>query len=68
MSVQNQSKRIERNGESLQSSDTLSEALTKFQERGTLVRKLDEQTHTVYGWTFGNDDKGYYFYRNYNQA
>lgn len=68
MTVQNQAKLIARNGEPLESSDTLSEALEKFEKRGTLVRKLDDQTHAVYGWTFGNDGKGFYYYRNYNQT
>lgn len=68
MTVQRQAERIAKNGSHLESAKTLKQALDNLSEAGLSCQLLDERTYTIYGWTFGNDDKGYYFYRNYNQT
>ncbi|AXC34290.1 hypothetical protein Shy_CDS0044 [Escherichia phage Shy] len=68
MTVQRHNDRIAKNGSHLESAKTLKQALDNLKAAGLKSEQLDERTHSIYGWTFGNDDKGYYFYRNYNQA
>lgn len=68
MTIQNQIKLIDRNALPIESSDSLSQALDRCREAGVQYKQLNEQTYSVYGWTFGDDGKGFYFFRNYNES
>uniref|UniRef100_A0AAU6W066 Uncharacterized protein n=1 Tax=Pseudomonas phage Pavpe01 TaxID=3138545 RepID=A0AAU6W066_9VIRU len=67
MTIQNQTKLIDRNGAPLERSDTLPQALDALRAESVQYKQLDDTTYSVYGWTFGIDGKGFYFYRNYNE-
>lgn len=67
MSIQNQTKLIDRNGDVLSAATSLQSAIDAMAEKGYAVTRIDDRTYNAYGWTFGEDGKGYYLFRNYNE-
>lgn len=61
MSIQKQKMRIYRNELILSQCKTLDEALDKFSQKR--ITKIDDALYDVYGWRFGENKNGFYFYR-----
>ena len=61
MSIQQQKERLYRNEQRLAKCKTLDEALEEFSQKR--LTKIDSNLYGVYGWRFGENENGFYFYR-----
>lgn len=61
MSIKKQQERIYKNESILSKCKTLDEALDAFSDRR--LTKVDDNLYDVYGWRFGENEQGFYFYR-----
>jgi hypothetical protein len=60
--------RIEKNYEYINSARDLAEALATLSAEGLKPKQSGDNTYSIYGWMFGEDDEGYFFYRTFNQG
>lgn len=67
MSIQNQTKLIDRNEAVLSVATSLKGAVDAMAEKGYAVTRITDRLYNAYGWTFGEDEKGYFLFRNYNE-
>lgn len=63
MSLTKQKRIITRNGLAVQKVDNLQDALANCKRMKLNPKHIVDEHYTIYGWAFGNDDYGYYFYR-----
>lgn len=61
MSIKQQKERLYKNELTLSKCKSLDEALDAFSQRK--LTKVDTNLYDVYGWRFGENENGFYFYR-----
>lgn len=61
MSIKKQKERLYKNEQLLSQCKTLDEALEEFSQKR--LTKIDSNLYEVYGWRFGENENGFYFYR-----
>jgi len=64
MTARKQNDLIDRNGAVFDSDpSSVQQVIDECDRLGVSYRKIDDKTYRMYGWEFGNDWTGFYFFR-----